>query len=287
MMTPVPAIVQQALRERRRGNHAQADLLLRAIVGSVSLTREWKQWALGQLLAVGQSASGGRSRNLSSYFNGVATTQPALARQVRALLPSSFITEGSFANAMAAYDANIRQYPNSNIERSALYGKFSYHLSNRQDTTAARSLLTQLTERYPQSVEAEMGILQMNTFRTSAASNKVSGGLSKSATLAATLATLPTEFALSQNYPNPFNPTTTIRFDLPENSNVLLVVYDVLGRKVAELANGNHPAGYHSAIWNASDVASGIYFARFTSIPQGGTSGNARFARIIKLVLMK
>ncbi len=70
---------------------------------------------------------------------------------------------------------------------------------------------------------------------------------------------LPASFALHQNYPNPFNPSTTINFDLPENGNVSLVVYDVLGREVATLVNGELNAGRHEAVFDASSLASGIY----------------------------
>jgi hypothetical protein len=49
---------------------------------------------------------------------------------------------------------------------------------------------------------------------------------------------LPTVYSLSQNYPNPFNPTTTIKFGIPKAGDVSLAVYDILGRKVAELING-------------------------------------------------
>jgi hypothetical protein len=95
---------------------------------------------------------------------------------------------------------------------------------------------------------------------------------------------LPTVFALHQNYPNPFNPTTEIRFDLPDAGNVSLVVYDVLGREVANLATGFREAGYHSATWNASGQASGVYFARFVATD---VSGNVRISKVNKLVLMK
>ncbi len=95
---------------------------------------------------------------------------------------------------------------------------------------------------------------------------------------------VPTEFAVHQNYPNPFNPVTTIRFDLPENSTVSFVVYDVLGRTVAELVNGRMNAGYHQVEWNASHVASGVYLARFTAID---ATGSVKLTRIIKLLLTK
>ena len=95
---------------------------------------------------------------------------------------------------------------------------------------------------------------------------------------------LPTVFALHQNYPNPFNPSTEFRFDLPEAGKVSLVVYNVLGRQVAELVNGVREAGYHSAPWNASNVASGVYFVRFNVVD---ASGNAKYLNVNKLVFMK
>jgi len=73
---------------------------------------------------------------------------------------------------------------------------------------------------------------------------------------------IPTEWALDQNYPNPFNPETKIAFALPKDGHVQLDVYNILGQKVATLADDNMPAGYHSVTWKADDVASGIYFYR-------------------------
>ena len=75
---------------------------------------------------------------------------------------------------------------------------------------------------------------------------------------------LPTEFALHQNYPNPFNPATKISFDLPQDSRVNLVVYDLLGREVKRLVNNEFKvAGTYTYDFNGSSLASGIYFYRF------------------------
>jgi hypothetical protein len=94
----------------------------------------------------------------------------------------------------------------------------------------------------------------------------------------------PAFYALSQNYPNPFNPSTSVKFALPLAGNVSLVVFDVLGRLIASLVDGHYQAGYYSATWNASYVASGVYFIRFTALDE---SGAVRFSRVNKLVLLR
>lgn len=75
---------------------------------------------------------------------------------------------------------------------------------------------------------------------------------------------LPTTLSLKQNYPNPFNPSTTIGFDLPRSSRVQLLVFDALGRQVAQLSDQIYAAGSHSVVWNASAFNSGLYFYRLT-----------------------
>ncbi len=76
------------------------------------------------------------------------------------------------------------------------------------------------------------------------------------------IAALPDEFALESNYPNPFNPTTTINYQLPEDSHVTLSVYNMVGQKVATLVNQQVNAGQHSVTWEAGNFPSGIYLYR-------------------------
>lgn len=71
-----------------------------------------------------------------------------------------------------------------------------------------------------------------------------------------------TSYNLGQNYPNPFNPATIISYQLPQSGFVSLKVYDILGRKVAELVSENQMAGYHSVDFNASNLTSGVYIYR-------------------------
>jgi hypothetical protein len=71
---------------------------------------------------------------------------------------------------------------------------------------------------------------------------------------------IPSIFELSQNFPNPFNPTTTINYSLPRSGDVRLVVSDYLGREVAVLAEGLKAAGMYDVQFDASRLASGVYF---------------------------
>ena len=86
------------------------------------------------------------------------------------------------------------------------------------------------------------------------------------------------QFVLKQNYPNPFNPSTTIEYQLPNNGEVNLKIYDILGREVAILVNEIKKSGKYSIEWNASQMASGVYFYRLSS----GTNNNVK-----KLLLLK
>lgn len=76
---------------------------------------------------------------------------------------------------------------------------------------------------------------------------------------------IPGKFSLYQNYPNPFNPSSTIRFDLTKNSFVKLEVFDITGKKVTELVNGNLRAGSYEKEFDASMLGSGMYFYRLTA----------------------
>ncbi|MFC1724966.1 T9SS type A sorting domain-containing protein [candidate division KSB1 bacterium] len=89
---------------------------------------------------------------------------------------------------------------------------------------------------------------------------------------------IPASFGIAQNYPNPFNPDTKISFQLPEAAKVTLKVYDVSGREVAELVNGNMNAGYHSITFNANELPSGVYIYKINA---------GKFTDTKRMILMK
>ena len=73
---------------------------------------------------------------------------------------------------------------------------------------------------------------------------------------------VPQQFFLEQNYPNPFNPITTISYQLPKSAFVNISIYNIVGQLVETMVNEQKNAGYHSVVWNASGVGSGLYFYR-------------------------
>ncbi|GIV60451.1 MAG: hypothetical protein KatS3mg043_1540 [Rhodothermaceae bacterium] len=76
---------------------------------------------------------------------------------------------------------------------------------------------------------------------------------------------LPARYALHQNFPNPFNLQTTIRYELARTGRVSLEVFDLLGRRIATLVNGEQPAGSFTVTFDARDLASGMYVYRLTA----------------------
>lgn len=89
---------------------------------------------------------------------------------------------------------------------------------------------------------------------------------------------IPTEFSIDQNYPNPFNPSTVINYSVPEASKVSIVIYDMLGQKVADLVNSEQSVGKYSVTFDASGLSSGVYIYQL----RAGT-----FSQTKKMLLIK
>ena len=94
---------------------------------------------------------------------------------------------------------------------------------------------------------------------------------------------LPKDYKLHQNYPNPFNPSTTIRYGLPEEANVSLVIYDVRGQVVQTLESEHQSAGWYDVVWSGETadgktISTGIYFARLVA---------GEYSQVIKMLYLK
>ena len=96
-------------------------------------------------------------------------------------------------------------------------------------------------------------------------------------------AVIPDEYILVQNFPNPFNPTTTIRYGLPESSDVSLMIYDVRGQVIQSPRSGLQSAGWYDVVWNGTtsegkQISTGIYFARLVA---------GDYSQVIKMLYLK
>lgn len=89
---------------------------------------------------------------------------------------------------------------------------------------------------------------------------------------------LPTVFKLYNNYPNPFNPSTTIKYDIPQNAFVQMTIYDILGREVDKLVNQQMQPGRYEIYWDAKNYASGTYLYKLET---------DNFTDIKKMILLK
>ena len=92
------------------------------------------------------------------------------------------------------------------------------------------------------------------------------------------LATIPASYYISQNFPNPFNPSTKIKYSIPQSSNVVIKVFDILGSEIETLVNEEKPSGTYVITWYAENLPSGIYFYRL----QAGS-----FIETKKMILIK
>jgi len=93
---------------------------------------------------------------------------------------------------------------------------------------------------------------------------------------------IPDKFSLSQNYPNPFNPVTLIKYALPENAHVTIKVYNVIGQLIKTLLIEYKQAGYYSVQFDATELASGVYFYKLSA-----TGGAGNFKDIKKMAVIK
>ncbi len=166
-----------------------------------------------------------------------------------------------------------------------LLGYNMYRFEQINDTTFSdtiqinENLITDTTYQDTRIENGKVYFYMYTAVRTDFKESDFSNAVSVTAISGLNHATeLPRKFARRPNYPNPFNPITTIAYDLPRAVHVKLIIYDVLGRKVATLVDREQPAGRYRLVWNAAGASSGIYFYSL----QAGD-----FKQIRKMVLLR
>ena len=158
-------------------------------------------------------------------------------------------------------------------------GRYAEELSAVNQTIELNSL------EYPVSVRVENADIRLQDGTGNGLNERLKSGeevtISNSAInkLMVSGDVIPATYSLDQNYPNPFNPSTKIEFSIPEDvNNVTLTIYNALGQRVAELVNSKMEAGKYSYIWNASDVATGLYIYELRT---------DKFVSVKKMIMLK
>ncbi|MEJ2636839.1 MAG: FlgD immunoglobulin-like domain containing protein [Calditrichia bacterium] len=145
------------------------------------------------------------------------------------------------------------------------------------ETPQNHEVFLQVTAKLPAGKDFQQAMIQVyekskdNSFQRQPAEESIAVSL------------VPKEYMLHPAYPNPFNPSTTISFDLPEEANIILEVYDLTGRRIRSLTNGYYQAGNHQVVWDGTNdrgnpVASGIYIYRLLA---------GEYVQSRKMMLMK
>jgi hypothetical protein len=159
-------------------------------------------------------------------------------------------------NKLNHIDDVINKYKKKSIVELALFDKFVFYYFEKQDRTNALAVSKELDEMFPLS----QGAVEAHRIL----GDKEYYNIIPKQALQNTANQTPVEYALLGNYPNPFNPTTKINYSLPQDGEVLLKVFDTLGREVATLVNGFVNSGKHDVVWDGTNYASGIYFYSIT-----------------------
>jgi len=179
------------------------------------------------------------------------------------------VTQAIFTSNQA--DVNCASASSPNLGDSVFFWGFNqlsatdfYFWNTTNPLIVTKAMGNWFSECPPQPLKFYPGTFAVNYrhYKNRRREPPCSGGLSPRI---ATSGLLPEQFALYQNYPNPFNPTTAIAFDLPQDSHVRVLIYNLLGQRIRTVANDDYAAGTHILHWDGrdetgSEVCSGVYF---------------------------
>ncbi|MEW6653094.1 MAG: T9SS type A sorting domain-containing protein [Bacteroidota bacterium] len=209
-----------------------------------------------QLNASWREASKTDLKSFKTYLSGLSDSKERKTLYAAAKLILAGYEKEKRINML---EEVIRDYDKQPIAETALMSKFLYYFNEQKNYKAATGILTEISQKFPQSSvlqEAQQHMALIEIYCQLKSTNELPNNSTQQ---------LNVDSDIIENYPNPFNPTTQISFTLKERANISLKVYDVLGKEAANLADGYYEAGKHTATFDGSNLASGIYFYRLTT----------------------
>jgi parallel beta-helix repeat protein len=191
-------------------------------------------------------------------------------------------------DGLSRMDYVFETYRQSYLAEAALFQKFMYYLNDLEDVETAKKISNQLYEFFPESPSALqaqhlLGDEKALGYKSQMAKSPDSYDWS-------TDHSIPEKYALLGAYPNPFNPSTSIRYHLPKDSKLQIVLYNTLGQVVFKEVIPNQPAGRHAYTWSGRDernqlLPSGLYIVRFSAEALDGSLES--FEKALKLTLIR
>jgi hypothetical protein len=188
---------------------------------------------------------------------------------------------GDIDNALI-HGKNILDTDNDTTHiKMTLFDMGNMYLVDKKDKTTGETYYRELIKRFPYDILSTMALIRLGEWKSIE-----NGNLNENITKTEANNKNSKSSIDLGNYPNPFNPSTVISYTLETQgiASVQLKVYDVLGREIKTLVNENQTAGKHEIQFNASDIASGMYFYRLTVEPSDGSKAMVinRSMQIIK-----
>jgi len=193
-------------------------------------------------------------KELKGYFKSIANSNNIHKAKLKKIVADLDLNDDLFYSAISNYN-NAISISNSYDGINARFAKLFAYANVKNDIDSARILLSELRQLNLTEDEFLMKLQMADNLLSEKRFIKSSQ----------TVEPVVNSYDIAQNYPNPFNPTTTIRYQIPEDGMVTLKVYDILGREVKTLVNDFKTKGRYEVTFDASNLASGLYIYEITS----------------------
>jgi len=193
-------------------------------------------------------------KELKGYFNIISNSNNIHKAKLKKIVADLDLNDDLFYSAISNYN-NAISISNSYDGINARFAKLFAYANVKNDIDSARILLSELRQLNLTEDEFLMKLQMADNLLSEKRFIKSSQ----------TVEPVVNSYDIAQNYPNPFNPTTTIRYQIPEDGMVTLKVYDILGREVKTLVNDFKTKGRYEVTFDASNLASGLYIYEITS----------------------
>jgi len=231
-----------------------------------------------------------KNSEVVDYIETVLQTKsnnPEVRAVLLEVLSNMYMTNKKYTDIISTSNKLVEDYGNNEHGKNGLMNIF-YAYYYQQEMEKAFEVLESIDKKYAGNME----VLMARSILGLAAGSDIGGEYKAENNSESEInynKNKPVEFELTGNYPNPFNPSTTINYSLPDESNVELIIYDIMGREVNSFIYDAQTVGAHNIVWNGrnregANVSSGIYFYKLTA---HALNTGKLFIRSAKMMLVK